>query len=116
MRQGSGRLDTQDDVMIWVLWDIQTDAIINIKLGDAYMKTYRFEQISALLAQWEKIDKYTHGKHCHNQRKHFSPFVISIYGMLGREVLVILANLSRLMEAKTDEPISHVQGGLRIPC
>ena len=30
--------------------------------------------------------------------------------MLGREALVVLANLSRLMAAKIDEPIFHVQG------
>ena len=30
------------DVMIWGLWDRQTDAIINVKLGDADADTYRF--------------------------------------------------------------------------
>ena len=37
-------------------------------------------------------------------------FFLSIYGMLGREALVVLANLSRLMAAKIDEPIFHMQG------
>ena len=56
-----------------------------------------------LLYQWKKIKK---GKHCndfHDQQEHFSPFVISVDDMLGREVLVVLANLSLLMEAKMDE-------------
>ena len=30
--------------------------------------------------------------------------------MLGREALVVLAQLSRTMAAKMDEPISHVRG------
>ena len=55
-----------------------------------------------------KNDK--HFKHCYDQRKHFSPFVLSIDGILGKEALVVLANLSQLMAKKKDEPISHLRG------
>ena len=55
-----------------------------------------------LLDRWEKTNKYKHGKHCHEKRKHFSPFVISVDGMLGKEALVVLANLSRLTAEKMD--------------
>ena len=37
-------------------------------------------------------------------------FVLSVDGMLGREALVALDNLSQLMAAKMDEPILHVRG------
>ena len=40
----------------------------------------------------------------------FSPFFTSVYGMLGREALVVIANLSQLVVANMDEPIFHVQG------
>ena len=33
--------------------------------------------------------------------------------MLGREALVVLTNLSRLMAAKIDGPILHVQGWVK---
>ena len=33
---------------------------------------------------------------------HFSLFVISFYGMLGKEALVVLANLSQLMAEKME--------------
>ena len=46
-----------------------------------------------------------HGKHCHNQQKHFSPFVIYVDGIIGKDALVVLANLSRLIAAKMEEPI-----------
>ena len=39
----------------------------------------------------------------------FSVF-ISIDGVLGKEALIVLANLSQLMAVKMDEPISHVRG------
>ena len=40
--------------------------------------------------------------------EYFSPFVLSVGGMLGKEALVPLANFNGLMAANTEEPISHV--------
>ena len=73
------------------------------------MDTYRFDPRETLLDMWEKTKKCNQGKHRHKQLKNASLF-ISDDGMLGREALVILTNLSRLMVAKTDEPILHMQG------
>ena len=53
-----------------------------------------------LLASWEKENKYKHVKHFHEQWKHFSPFVLSVDGMLRKESLVVLTDLSQLI-AKT---------------
>ena len=44
------------------------------------------------------------------KKEKFSPFVLSVDGMMVKESLVVLATLSRLMAAKLDEPISHVTG------
>ena len=50
--------------------------------------------MEALLNRWENIKKDKHGNHCNNQQKHFSPFVLSVDEILGREALVVLAQLS----------------------
>ena len=101
MRQGSEKYkDTQRYVMVQGLWDCQVGAIIDVKIGDAYADTYTYEPITALLARWENIKKYKDGKHCHDQQKHFSPFVLSVDGMLGREALVLISQLSRFMSEK----------------
>ena len=50
--------------------------------------------MAALLYRWGKINKDKDGKHYHNQRKHFSPFFLSVDEMLGREALVVLYQLS----------------------
>ena len=95
IRQGSDKhKDTREDVMIRGLWDRQVDAIIVVKLVDADADTYKYEPMTSLLARWENIKKDKHGKHCHDQRKHFLPFVLSVDGMLGRESLVVLSQLS----------------------
>ena len=78
-------------MVIQGLWDCQVDAIIDVKLGDADADTYKYEPMTALLARWEKIKKEKQGKHCHNQQKHFLPFVFSVDRMLGREALVMIS-------------------------
>ena len=83
--------------MIQGLWVCQVDAIVEVKLGDADADTYKYDPMTSLLARWENIKKDEHGKHCHDQRKQFLPFVLSVEGILGREALVVLSQLSRVM-------------------
>ena len=68
------------------------------------------------LSQWQrsciggkKMKKDDHSKHWQEQRKKISPFAISVYCMLVREALVTLVNLSQLMAAKMDDPITYVR-------
>ena len=77
-------METRGDVTIQDLWYQQGDSIIDVKLGDADVYLYIFEQMAELLAWWEKTRKDKYGKHCRDQQKHFSLFVISVDGMLGR--------------------------------
>ena len=75
IRQGSYKhKDMRGDLMIQSLWGRQVYAIIDVKLGDADAVTYNYYPMTSLLARWEKIKKDKHDKHCHNQRKHYSPF------------------------------------------
>ena len=80
--------------MIKGLWYQQDESIIDVKLGDVDTDYYKYEPMEALLVWWETIKKYENGKNCHDQRKHFSPFFISVDGVLEREALVVLAQLS----------------------
>ena len=85
IRQGSdNHKETRGGVMIRGLWNCHVDAIIDVKLGDTDADTYTYEPMTSLLTRWKNIKKDKHLKHCHNQRKHFPPFVISVDGMLGR--------------------------------
>ena len=86
--------------MIRGLWDLQVDAIIDVKLGDADANTYKYEPMTSLLSRWENIKKDKHVKHCHGQRKHFSPFVLSVDVILGSKSLVVIDHLSRVMAYK----------------
>ena len=52
--------------MVQDLWDLQVNATIDVKLGDADADTYKHEPMKELLARWEKIKKDKHGKHYNN--------------------------------------------------
>ena len=90
----SNSFETRGDVLIRVLWYRQTDAIIDVKYSDVDMDTYKHEPMVTLLSRWDIMNKDKHGKNCHYQQKYFSLFSIYIDGVLRREAVVVLANLS----------------------
>ena len=96
--------------MILGLWYRQFDTIIDVKLGDADTEMYKYDPMTSLLARWEHIKNYKHCNHCHEQRKRFSSFVISVDIMLGRKARVVLYQLSQIIADNREEPISQVQG------
>ena len=63
-----------------------------------------------LLEFSEKENKDKNGKHFHDQRKHFSPLILLVDSILGKEALVVLTNLSQLIATKLEEPFSQVRG------
>ena len=42
-------METRDDAIIWRLWEIQTDTIINIIFGDLDADTYRKDTMDKVL-------------------------------------------------------------------
>ena len=76
-RQGRGGLETRGDVLIRVLWKIQTGAIIGVRFGDADADTYKYEPMDKLLDCWVNQNMDKHNKHYHEQRKVFSIFPLS---------------------------------------
>ena len=57
-----------------------------------------------LLACYEMENKDMHFKDCHNQGRHFSLFVLSLYDILSNKALVVLSNLSQLMAKNLRNP------------
>ena len=89
--------EAQEDVMIRGLCDNQVGVIIDVKLDERYIQ---LRTNASTPIQVGNMNKDKHSKHCHNQRKRFSPFVLSVNGMLGREALVAISQLSRFMADK----------------
>ena len=94
--------------MIQGSWYFQVGAIIDVKLGESHVDTYKYEPMTSLLTRWENNKK---GKHVSTVTTNgfFSPFVLSVDGMLGRAALVVLSQLSRFMADKMEETLSQVR-------
>ena len=58
-------METRGDIIAWGLWDRQTNVIIDVKLGNADVDTYRFDLMVNLLYWWEKINMDKNRKNCH---------------------------------------------------
>ena len=64
-------METRGEVLIRSLWENKTEAIINVILEDQDLYTHKKEPMGMLLAWWEKLNKYKHGNHYHEQRTNF---------------------------------------------
>ena len=82
--QGRGLLETRCDVLIQGLWEHPTEAIVNVKFGDADTDTYKHDPMDKLLDCWDNQKKDNHGKQYHEQRKYFLVFFYLLMTCLER--------------------------------
>ena len=94
MHQGGITPETLGDVSIWGLWESQTEAIIDVRFGYADADSWKPVRMDKFLSGWEKLKKEEHGQSCYDQGRYFSPFVLSLNGMVGIKALVVLITLS----------------------
>ena len=106
VRHGRIIPETWGDVLIKGLWEIHTDAIIDIRFGDADGEIYVKEGMDTIFTRWEKMKKDKHGWHCQNQGKHFSLLVLSVDEIMGKETRYFESTYGWKME----KPILHVKG------
>ena len=66
-----------------------------------------------VLATQEREKKRKYLKACQDQRRHFTPFVVSCDGLLGKEAQALLRNLAERLSKKTGKVYSETCGFLR---
>ena len=81
---GRGVLETIWDVLIWGLWGIQTDAIIDIRFQDSGADTYKHEPMEILMTLWENQKKDKNRKHCQEQQELFLHLFFPLMAFLER--------------------------------
>ena len=102
VHHGGSVPETRGDVSIWGLWESQTEAIIDVRFRNADTDSRNPVIMDKLLAGWEKLKKDNYGYDCYVRRRSFSPFVLSVDGIMGNKALVVLSNLSEVMAVKMD--------------
>jgi hypothetical protein len=102
--------EDRDDILIRGLWTRGTDCIIDVHITDVDAKSNRSKDPIKVLATHEREKKRKYLEACLGQRRHFSPFVVSADGLLGKEAKTLLKKLSALLAEKWEKPYLEVCG------
>jgi hypothetical protein len=77
---------------------------------DTDAKLYRSQDPHKVLARQEREKKKMYLQSCLEQRKHFTPFVVSTDGLIGREAGELLKRLFLRLADKWERPYSVFRG------
>ena len=97
----------------WGHGNKQTPAIVDVRVTDLDAPSNRIRDDEKVLAKQEKDKKNKYLEPCFNQRRSFTPFVVSTDGLLGREAKSFLKQLSLHLVDKWQKPYSVVAGIVR---
>jgi hypothetical protein len=87
-----------------------TDVIVDVRVTDTDGKSYRSQDPHKVLATQEREKKKKYLQSCLEQCKHFTSFVISTDGLIGREAVELLKRLSLRLADKWERPYLVVRG------
>ena len=104
------------DILINGFWgngNKRTAAIVDVRVTDLDAPAHRNRVAEKVLESQEKSKKMKYLEPCFNQRRSFTPFVVSSDGLLGREAKNLLKQLSLRLADKWQKPYSVVAGIVR---
>ena len=97
-------------MLIRGFWERGTDCIIDVRVTDSDAKSNLSKDPAKVLEAHEKEKRRKYLKPCLEQRRHFTPFVVSTDGLIGKEAKTLLKKLSSLLAEKWEKPYSVVCG------
>jgi hypothetical protein len=97
-------------VLIHGLWARGTDCIIDVRITDVDAKSNLSKHSEKVLIVHEKEKKKKYLEACLEQRRHFTPFVVSTDGLLGKEAKTLLKKILALLAKKWEKLYSEVCG------
>jgi hypothetical protein len=108
------------DLLVRGFWENSMDAIINVRCVDTDAKSYNSREPEKVLKSAEKVEKNKYLDHCLQQRRAFTPFIISVDGLLGYEANNLLKRLAFHIAEKWQKPYSVtcglVKSGISLAC
>jgi hypothetical protein len=102
--------DERGDLLIRGFWARGTDCILDVRVTDSDAKSYCKRDPAKVLESQEKEKKRKYLEACLERRRHFTPFVCSADGMLGREAKTFAKRLAAKLANKWEKSYSQVCG------
>jgi hypothetical protein len=105
--------EIRGDVSAHGFWSRGTTAIFDIRVTDTECPSQRGQDSGAILKRHEAEKKRKYLAHCERQRKHFTPLVFSVDGMMGVECDAARKRLASRLSTKWKRTYSEVCGFVR---
>ena len=102
--------EKKGDPMTRDLWANGTDSVHNMRVVNTDAKSYWDKSPEICLEEAERGKKKMYLEACLQQRRHFSPFVASIDGLLGVETTSTLKRIASCLASKWKQPYSKTCG------
>jgi hypothetical protein len=103
--------DERGHLLIRGFWARRTDVIVDVRMTNTDAKSYWSRDPHKVLAAQENEKKKKYQQAClEQQRRHFTPFVVSTDGLIGREAGELLKRLSLQLANKWACPYSVARG------
>ena len=105
-----GDSEQKGDLLIRDLWKNGTDSIHDMRVVNTDAKSYWGRSPEKYLEEAERAKKKMYLEACLQQRRHFSPFVASVDGLLGVEATATLKRIASRLASKWKQPYSQTCG------
>lgn len=92
--------DLRGDIACHSFWSRGKECIFDVSVCDTDCKSYLGKDPERVLYGREKIKRQRYGGVCHEQRRHFTPLVYSVDGMVAEEAKRAAKRLGRLLSEK----------------
>ena len=102
--------DDRGDLLVRGFWTRGTDVIVDVRVTDTDVTSYRSLPPSKVLEKQEREKKKKYLEPCLQARRHFTPFVVSADGLKGCEATVFMKRIAALLSEKWQRPYSEVCG------
>ena len=96
------------DLLARFFWETGHDCIMDVQVTNLDAKSYQNRSPASILSQMERNKKRKYLAGCSEQRRHFSPLIVSLDGIFGFEANNIVKRLSGMIARKWHKPYSWV--------
>ena len=101
------------DILIRGFWEGNTDCIIDVRICDVNQPSCSNRKPQNILKSAETEKKKKCLDSCLEQRRHFTPFVVSCEGLMGKEADAFVSRLAKKLSLKWSRPHSRTVSFVR---
>ena len=106
--------EARGDLLVKGLWGrLSQECIIDVRVTNLDAASQATRDAQSVLTGHEKAKKRQYAEACKAQRRVFTPFIMSVDGMVGDDANALLKQLAKLIAEKTTRPVSETTNYVR---